>query len=126
MIRKNPCSRTCTSLPEPVPVVLWSLKSVDTDIQTLDTIGQASKEYSLHWALKARGRMYTYRLYCTKKIFMHHQARLMHIKDSQTFMRMAYAEVSCGGFYAKKKYAETYLNKGRQANSGAYEGQRLA
>ena len=53
---------------------------------------------------------------------MRHKARLMHTKGSQTFMQMAYAEVLCGGFYAKNMYAEISVLKTHQANLEVYGG----
>ena len=44
----------------------------------------------------------SYYYFRRKKIVMPTKPGFMRIKDSQTFMRMAYAEVLCGGFFSKK------------------------
>ena len=48
-------------------------------------------------------------IFCRKEIRYEHKAGFMRIKDLQTFMRMAYAEVLCGRFFCEKNlHAEPY------------------
>ena len=61
-----------------------------------------------------------------KKKLMRHKARLMHIKDSLTFMWMVYADSYAEGFRRKNLYAETYAHEAHQANPEAYAEQSLA
>ena len=62
-----------------------------------------------------------------EKKLMRHKARLMHIKDSQTFMRMAYAGVLCGTFFCEKIFMRSLrLQKAQILMREAYAAQSLA